>query len=335
MTTTTYRLEDLANAEIVPNQGGENAWLVRFDNDTYDLVSKTTKHRLIIEDDVLNQSRFTIGDYTIGVDWDNDVYTMRKAGVSDTVTVPATAHTELLLAIRHGDTLSAEAVFDEHHVPTVRRGLVNMLMPRFTEKGVDIARTDAGWIVEGEILVRWDASNEIFGATQTFEVSGDDVTSSSTPTPAREFWFSFPENRDVVLPNGETTALDEVELAFLATVGHIGETQTNVDDAIAESIRESKTVAFTDTLSGLYHRHAMDKHTLSMLDVTDEAAAQLEYHDYDHAGVHEMWHRRSEFENADFDVFTTGANDSVSHWQEIDNARQMAPIPQTVKSKLA
>ena len=61
MTTTTYILEDLANAEIVPNQGGENAWLVKFDNDTYDLVSKTTKHRLIIEDDVLNQSQFTVG----------------------------------------------------------------------------------------------------------------------------------------------------------------------------------------------------------------------------------------------------------------------------------
>ena len=259
---------------------------------------------------------------------------MRKAGVSDTVTVPATAHTELLLAIRHDDALSAEAVFDEHHVPTVRRGLVNMLMPRFTEKGVDIARTDAGWIVEGEILVRWDASNEIFGATQTFTVSGDDVTASSTPTPAREFWFSFPENREIVLPNGETTELDTVELQFLTAVGHIGKTQTGVDDAIAESIRETKTVAFTDTRSGLYHRHAMDKHTLSMLDVTDDAVAQLEYHDYDHAGVHELYEHRDEFQNADTATFKNASNGSARKWEQIDKVRRAAPIPKSVKQDL-
>lgn len=331
-----YNLSELAEAEIVPNQGGPNAWLVRFGEGDYDLVSKTAKHQLILEDGVLDRDSFEYGGVTVGVDFEADEYTLERDG--NEARVPSEKQEHVLWSLHDEDGPRLNSLFDELHVPTVRQGLLDMLMPRFRENKADIRKTDDGWVVGGDILVSWDGSNHPVDVAQTHVVRGGDAVAADVEKEAREINFSYSgvDSLDVTLPNGTSTELEEVEVDFLATVGLIlGTGGTDLyDDALSTVIENSNIVGFTDTRSGLHHGHSMGKHTLDMLGVTDDASDRLWYNSYDHAGVHEMKVRRDEFENAPIDVFEDAENDDASKWQKIENTSRKAPIPKSVRRDL-
>ncbi|AGM11504.1 hypothetical protein M199_gp162 [Halogranum tailed virus 1] len=329
-----YNLSELAEAEIVPNQGGPNAWLVRFGEGDYDLVSKTAKHRLILEDGVLDRDSFEYGGVTVGVNFQNDEYTLERGG--DEVRVPTEKHEHVLWSLHDEDGPRLNKLFDELHVPTVRQGVMDMLMPRFREAKTDIRKTEDGWLVSGDILVSWDGSNHPVDVGQTHVVRGGDAVVADEDKQAREINFSLPSDTSVTLPNGTSTDLDEVEVKFLTTVGLIlgRGTPGLYDDGLSQAIQDSRIVGFTDTKSGLHHGHGMSKHTLDMLGVTDEATERLWYNEYDHAGVHELYVRRNEFETAPIDVFEDAANDDPSKWSKIQNTSRKAPIPKSVRQDL-
>ena len=334
MSDSDYTLNELANAEIVPNQGGSNAWLVRFGENDYRPVNKSAKNRLVLEDDVLDRDSFEYGGVTVAVDFESDDYVLRRNG--QTVRVPSAKHEHVLWSLRDEDGPRLNKLFDELHVPTVRQGLMDMLMPRFREQKSDIRKTQDGWLVRGDILVEWDASNSPVDLAQTHIVRGGETVEVDSDKEAREVSFSISDDTEVTLPNGTTTNLDDVEMKFLTTVGLIlGTGGTDLyDDGLTQSIEDSRIVGFTDTMSGLHHDHGMQKHTLDMLGVTDEATERLWYNEYDHAGVHELHVRRGEFENAPINVFDDAPNDSAEKWSRIESTSRKAPIPKSVRRDL-
>lgn len=334
MSENDYSLEELNNAEIVPNQGGPNAWLVRFGEEDYDLVNKTAKNRLIIKDGVLDREQFRYDGVTVDVDFENDRYELTRDGNS--VTVPPEKHEHVLWSLYDEDGPRLNRIFDELHVPTVRQGVMDMLMPRFREHRTDVQKTERGWLVGGDILVEWDGSNHPVDVGQTHVVRGGEAVAADTEKQAREVNFDLSDETEVTLPNGTSTDLNDVEMKFLTTVGLIldaGATDL-YDDGLSQTIEDSHIVGFTDTKSGLHHGHSMDKHTLDDLGVTDEAIDRLWYNEYDHTGVHELNVRRQEFENAPISVFEDAPNDSANKWRMIESTSQKAPIPKRIRRDL-
>jgi len=337
MSKNTQTLEEIANGEIVPGQGGPNAWLVRFGEGEYELVSKTAKHQLILEDDVLDRDSFEYGGVEVEVDFQNDSYTLSREG--DEVRVPSEKHEHVLWSLHDEDGVRLNRLFDELHVPTVRKGMMDMMMPRFREAKTDIQKTDDGWLVAGDILVSWDASNHPVDVAETHVVRGGEAVEADVDKQARE--IQFPDGRlarqpTVAAPHGTEYEVTEVELQFLTTVGLIlgRGTPGLYDDDLSEYMQNSRIVGFTDARSGLHHGHSMDKHTLDMLGVTEEATSRLWYNSYDHAGVHELQVRRDEFESAPIEVFEDAANDSAEKWRKIESTSRKAPIPTSVRQDL-
>lgn len=335
MSESNYTLAELADAEVVPNQGGPNAWLVRFGEGEYELVNKSAKNTLILQDDVLTSDTAEYGGILVDFDLEGDeIYLVNDDGTE--VRVPSNKHEHVLWSVHDEDGPRLNRLFDELHVPTVRQGVMDMLMPRFRENRTDIRKTEEGWLVGGDILVSWDGSNHPVDVATTHVVRGGDAVEADTNKQAREVSFDLSDDTEVTLPNGTSTDLDEVEMEFLTTVGLIldaGATDL-YDDGLSTSIENSYIVGFTDTKSGLHHAHGLQKHTLDMLGVTDEAIDRLWYNEYDHAGVHELYVRRGEFENAPIDVFEDAPNDSAQKWEYIENTSRKAPIPKHVRSDL-
>jgi len=327
-------LSELANAEIVPNMGGENGWLVRFGEGDYDTVNKSAKNRLILEGEVGIEDSVSYGGIIVDFDLEADEINLHDG--DNEVRVPATKHENVLWAVRDGDGPRLNDLFDELYVPTVRQGLMDMLMPRFRQADSDIRKTGEGWLINGDILVSWDGTNHPVNVATTHVVRGGDTVEADTEKEAREINFALSDDSAVQLPNGTTTSLDEVEMEFLTSVALIlGQGQTGLyDDGLSESIRDSNIVGFTDTKSGLHHGHGMRKHTLGDLGVTDAASDRLWYNDYDHTGVWEMAVREDEFKTAPIEVFEDAPNDDPSKWQKIHNTKEKAPIPKHIRSDL-
>jgi hypothetical protein len=327
-------LSELANAEIVPDMGGPNAWLVRFGEGDYDTVNKSGKHTLLLKKDVAIEDSVSYGGIMVDYDLENDDVFLHNG--DDEVRVPDNKHEGVLWAVYDEDGPRLNKLFDELHVPTVRQGLMDMLMPRFRDEQTDIIKTGEGWLLNGDILVSWDASNSPVNVAQTHVVSGGTTVEADEDKEARDIRFSLPNERTVALPNGTRTKLDDVEMKFLTSVALILNTpQTGLyDDGLSAAIHDSSVMAFTDTKSGLHHGHGLQKHTLDDLGVTEEAIDRLWYNEYDHTGVHELYVRRGEFENAPIDVFNDASNDDASKWQKMKRTSEKAPIPKHVRSDL-
>ncbi len=327
-------LSELANAEIVPDMGGPNAWLVRFGEGDYDTVNKSGKHTLLLKKDVAIEDTVTHGGVTVNYKLDADSITLQRDG--NEVRVPDAKHEGVLWALYDEDGPRLNKLFDELHVPTVRQGLMDMLMPRFRNGDTDIIKTGEGWLLNGDILVSWDATNSPVNNVDTHVVSGGEAVRADADKEAREIRFDLPGESTVALPNGTRTSLDDVEMKFLTSVALIlGQGQTGLyDDGLSTAIADSSVVAFTDTKSGLHHGHGLRKHTLSDLSVTAEAIDRLWYNEYDHTGVHELYVRREEFENSPIDVFEDTDNRDVRKWQKIQETSGMAPIPKHVRNDL-
>jgi hypothetical protein len=331
---TERTLNELAEAEIVPDMGGPNGWLVRFGEGDYDTVNKCAKNRLLIEGEVGIQD--TVSYNGISVDFDLEADEIELHDGDDGIRVPAEKHENVLWAVRDEDGFRLKALFNDLYVPTVRHGLMDMLMPRFRHAESDIQKTDDGWLIDGEILVGWDASNSPVNVDETHVVRAGGTIPADTEKEAREITFDLPEERTVALPNGTRTNLDDVEMRFLTSVALIvGTPQTGLyDDGLADAIRDSTIEGFTDTKSGLHHGHGLGKHTLSQLGVTEEAQERLWYNSYDHTGVHELAVRENEFRDAPIDVFDDAPNDDTSKWNKIHSTKQKAPIPKRVRADL-
>lgn len=329
-------LSELANAEIVPDMGGPNAWLVRFGEGDYDTVNKSGKHTLLLKKDVAIEDSVSYGGIMVDYDLENDDVFLHDG--DNKVRVPDAKHEGVLWAVYDEDGPRLQRIFDELHVPTVRKGLMDMLMPRFRDGDTDVIKTGEGWLIGGDILVSWDGTNHPVNVAQTHVVRGGEAVRADTDKQARDINFSLPDERTVALPNGTRTRLDDVEMKFLTTVALIlgrNYTATGLyDDGLTDAISRSSITAFTDTKSGLHHGHGLRKHTLSDLNVSDEAIDRLWYNEYDHTGVHELYVRRREFENAPIDVFTDAANDDATKWRKIKQTSEKAPIPKHVRSDL-
>ena len=333
MSASNYTLEDLANGEVVPNAGGPNSFLVRFAENDYDLVGKNAKNRLILEDGVLEYDQFKFGGVTVYVDFEGEQYSLERDG--DTVPVPVEKHEHILWSIHDEDGDRLNRIFDELYVPRVRVGLMDMLMPLVRDAGVDVNKTEDGWLLDRDILLSWDGKNHPVDIPETHIVEGGAAVPANTNKQVRDISFSLADSVTVGLPNGTETELDEVEQRFLVSAALIGgETIDGYPDSLSEAVEDSRITAFTDTKSGLHHGHSMDKHTLDMLGVTDEATDHLWYNEYDHAGVHELYVRRDEFVDAPITLFENADNDDSEKWQHIERTSRRAPIPKSVRQDL-
>lgn len=330
-------LSELANGEIVPNMGGPNAWLVRFGEGDYDTVNKSGKNTLLLKKGVAIEDSVSYGGIMVDYDLENDDVFLHDG--DNEVRVPDDKHEGVLWAVYDEDGPRLNKLFDELHVPTVRQGLMDMLMPRFRDNSGPrtIRKVENGWLLVAEnILVEWDASNSPVTDVQTHVVRGGSAVPAESDKNAREINFNLPNETRVVLPNGTQTDLDEVEMRFLTSVALILGTPQNglYDDGLSAAIRDSNIVGFTDTKSGLHHAHGLQKHTLGDLGVTEEARERLWYNDYDHTGVHELHVRRDEFEHAPIDVFEDAENADNYKWELIERTSEKAPIPKSIRSDL-
>jgi hypothetical protein len=331
---TDRSLSELANGEIVPDMGGPNAYLVRFGEGDYDTVNRSGKNTLLLKGDVQTDDTVSYGGIMVDFDLDADEITLHDG--SNEVVVPDTKHENVLWSVYDEDGRRLNKLFDELHVPTVREGLMDMLTPRFREEESDIRKTGEGWLLNGDILLSWDATNHPVNVAQTHVVSGGETVEADTEKEAREINFSLSPETGVTLPNGTTTDLTEVEMKFLTSAALIlGQDASNLYyDGLAESIENSTINAFTDTKSGLYHNHTEKKHRIQDLGVTDECADMLWSNANDHTPLHEMALREQELKNAPIDVFEDAANDNPSKWQKIHSTREKAPVPKHIRRQL-
>jgi hypothetical protein len=352
-----FTLSELREAEIVPQQGGPNAWLVRFGENDYRMVNRTPKHRLLLEDDVLERAED--GDtqtldggethVTFTADVDDDRYTLTVNG--NRLNVPADYEDEVLEAYADGVWGELRDIHTEIVENRVRVGLMDRFMPRFAEARDEgrLRKSDDGWVIDETFVVKWNGENYLTENVDAHVVeSGSTVRADETPE-ARQLSFDLSGEFEVPDPSGTTVELSTREAKFLATVECLLSPQEylrdndakfveraveNVQDPIASLARTARVDGFTDEKSGLYHGHDLQKHRLGDLGVTEEAKERLFYNSHDHAGVHEMKARRPEFENAPFSVFTDAPNDSTQKWDKIESTSRKAPIPQRVRSDI-
>jgi len=333
MSASNYTLEDLANGEVVPNAGGPNSFLVRFAENDYDLVGKNAKNRLILEDSVLEYDKFEFGGVTVYVDFEGEQYSLERDG--GTVPVPVEKHEHILWSIHDEDGDRLNRIFDELYVPRVRVGLMDMLMPLVRDAGVDVNKTEDGWLLDRDILLSWDAKNHPVDIPETHIVRGGAAVPANTNKRVRDISFSLADSVTVGLPNGTETELDEVEQRFLVSAALIGgATIDGYPDSLSEAVEDSRITAFTDTKSGLYHGHSESKHRIQDLGVTDECADMLWSNANDHTPLHEMALREQELKNAPIDVFEDTPNDDPTMWQKIHSTREKAPIPKHISNRL-
>jgi len=340
MTENKISLQELADAEVVPSHGGENSYLVRLSEVEYESIPNTGLHTLALHDDVFDSfdgdGSVELGSVTVEVDFDADEVVLERDG--DTARIPSQFHENVFYAVHDRDMARLNDLFDTHYTPTVRQGIVSQFMPRFRMDD-EIRQTDEGWLLNDEVLLRWDGSNEIADPSlDTHVVRGGSTKQQDVGRTALAIGMaSMPDDRpfEAQTPAGRTYELDEVEARFLTTVGlALDRNPSMYTDDLQKSIERSHVDAFTDPKSGIHHSHQLSKHRIQDLGVTDEAADKLWYSHMDHAAVHEMAVRRGEFEDAPIDVFEGAPNDDPSMWDKIESTREAAPIPESVKEDL-
>lgn len=365
MTDNDYTMDELLDAEIVPNQGGSNAWLVRFDEGDYRMVNKTPKNRLLLKTDLLERAergdtrKVTMFDglanpeersVTFSANLEEDRYFITVDGYR--MRVPRRLEDDVLEAYVEGDFGELHDIQRELWHSRVRVGLMDQFMPRFAEARADgrLHKTDEGWVVDDTFVVQWNGENYLVDGGAQYDVRGGSTVRADETRQARILVFdSGTGSHEVEAPDGRTFELTAMEVEFLATVecllnpeeylideeaARIVELRDSYSDPVTGVARTAHVQAFTDDKSGIYHEHEMYKHTLDMLGVTDETMNRLNYNYYDHAGVHELYLRRDEFMNAPFDVFSDADNGDANKWEAIQHTSERAPIPQSVRNEI-
>jgi hypothetical protein len=228
-----HTLYELMNGEIVPDMGGENAWLVRFGEGEYDTVNKSGKNTLLLKREFGLTSVVSHGGIRVAFDLEEDNIFLTEEESGDDVRVPSEKHENVLWAVYDEDGPRLRDLFDELYEPTVREGLLDQLMPRFRNDVDEIEKMELGWIVNSDILVSWTGSNHPLNVDSTYVVNSGEAVEADEDKEAREIDFYMPDNRDVYLPNGTQTTLTDVEVRFLTTVGLLVETYNMTCTTIA------------------------------------------------------------------------------------------------------
>ncbi len=339
-----WTYDDLREAEVVPSHSGEGVYLVRLGENDYVSVPNTGLTTLALHDDVFDSfdgdgSAFDgdgsteLGSVTVEVDFDADEVVLERGG--DTARIPEDKHENVFYAVHDRDMARLTDLFEEHYTPTVRRGVMDWFLPRF-RKDDEVRQTDEGWLLNDEVLLRWDGSNEVADPSlDTHVVRGGSTKQQDIGREAYSVSFDLDKPVEATTPAGRMYMLDAVEAEFLVTVGLVLEQNPHhYSDDLWLSIDDSSIDAFTDTKSGIRHGHSKKKHRLRDLGVTTDTIEKLYYNEHDHAGVVELAYREQEFRNAPFGVFERAANDDDGMWQKINDTKENAPVPHEVNESL-
>lgn len=338
-----YSAQEIQDAEIVPNQGGPNAWLLRFGEGEYDIIGKSPRNRLLVEEDINIENGAYVDsrnvEYAYNVKMANDselVLEEFRATESTRVTVPVDYESDVYDAVLDDDGKRLQELYNDLHTVEVREGVMDMVMPLFRDGSMSVRKTDDGWLFgdekEDDILLTWDAENHPVDVQTMFNGRGEKIDSVESSTMAREIDFNLEDEVVMNLPNGTETVLTDVEQEFLVTAGLInGIEESRAPNSLCEAIESSQVSSFVDSRSGIRHGHKITKHTVDSLNVTNEVKDRLYYNEYDHAVVHELLARKDEFQAAPIDIFTDVPDDDTNRWLEVDSTSEKALIPQEVK----
>jgi len=354
MTDRSY--SEFRDAEVVPNQGGSNAYLVRFGDGDYEMVNRTPMHELLLNTDLIETAesgdtrRVEDDHVTVSIDLDNDRVHLTVNGRR--VSVTQDYREDVLTAYADENFQELRTIHETIVENRVRVGLLDRFMPRFAEAREDgrLRKSDEGWVIDETFVVQWNGENYLTEVVDTHVVSGGEAVRADESREARQLEFDIPDDVTVVDPSGNDVDLSAREAQFLATVEALLNPQEyltsdeaeaieaaveNVQDPIASLARTATVSGFTDETDGLWHSHSSNKHRIQDLGVTDEVADLLDHRHDGHSALHEMWARRHEFKNRDdIDVFEDAGNADSSKWQKIKNTRQKAPIPNDIRKKI-
>lgn len=360
-------LEEMANAEIVPELSGPEQMYVRFGPEDYGFVSKTERNRALVETDLLSEAEDTISffgrdDETVLFDADfaSDEYLITVDG--DERVVPSDYESDVLAAIRNEDGERLGELHAQIVSTQVRRDVVGEFIQRYSGPSIGdfsevadqydqrVEETRSGWVIDDTFIVQWDADNYLVNNVQIHVRNGDRTVAADESKQARELSFEAVDGPvSVEAPTGNVYELDEREQRFLASVEALLAPQKYLEQSVASDIQNMRRFnentltaiassaecrTFTDETDGLHHNHGLQKHRLQDLGVTDKTVERLHHRGNGHSGVHELSLRESEFRNADFDVFEDARNGSREKWRKINNTREKAPIPNDVQSTL-
>lgn len=368
MTQEDRTLEEMSNAEVVPELSGPEQYYLRFGADDYGFVSKTERNKALVETEILNKVQGGLSlvgrdgeEVLFDADFQADEYVITVDG--DERIVPREYEGDALAAVRTEDGARLAELHAQIVSTQVRRDVVGEYLERYVLSdsnsleamnfGDDAARVEVtreGWVIDDTFLVQWDGDNYLVNNIQVHVRDGNRTVEADESKQAREFSFEAIDGPESVeAPDGDVYELDEREQRFLASVEallaphtYLGEEaardvedmrQFN-DDTLTAIAASANCQTFTDETDGLHHNHSLQKHRLQDLGVTDETVERLHHRGDGHSGVHELALRESEFRNADFEVFSDAPNDDASKWRKINNTREDAPIPERVRRNL-
>lgn len=358
-------LEEMANAEVVPELSGPEQYYLRFGESDYGFVSKTERNQVLVETDLLNEAEDGLqydayGEDTkvsFDADFESNEYVVSVNG--DERIVPYDYEDDALAAVREGDGQRLAELHAQIVSTQVRRDIVVQYRERYggpldlpvgdeVDPRVEITRE--GWVIDDTFIVQWNAENYLVNNIEVHVRNGDRTVAADESKQARELSFeAIDGEQSIEAPDGSVYELDEREQKFLASVEALLQPHTYLSDEAASDVEEMRRAnedtltaiassancrTFTDETDGLHHNHGLQKHRLQDLGVTDEAVERLHHRGDGHSGVHELSLREDEFRNADFEVFDDAPNNAPYKWRKINQTREDAPIPERVRRNL-
>lgn len=344
-----------------------DAYMVKYEDGSVHYEPATPENIALFDEDLSEEiegsHRFRFDSSRVvdaTVDLQNKEVRISRGGTG--VRVPGDRRKDAILAFKKAKTGEHLAeLYDEITEGQVRRGIVEEFLDLFPSDRIEI--TADGWVIDDTFIVNYDAENYLQNNNQIYIVSGGGVREASEEKQAVDLSFT-PDIRAERLqtPKGDKIELEPVEQKFLSTVECLLFPENYLDAQLVDDVEQvrqasqstnkriselAETVTiggFTDSKSGVHHSHDFNKHRASRelaegtvdqeLGMTERAAQQLYFNDYDHAAPHEIWARREEFKNAPFDVFENAENDDWKRWTAVENAKDKAPIGPENREKI-
>ena len=364
-------VDEKLNAEVIATSGPDDdpdVYLVQYGDGSQVYEPATVVNKALFEDGLYEQIQGRHEYYTDApgrfstVALDADVQSQHFVIESelDQTVIPNDQIEDVIDAVR-GTTTGTDLFEIQSEIleGQVRQYVVSSFEDRFPEDRVETKAN--GWVVDDTFLVDYEGNNYLKNADTTYKVRGGEVVEANEDKQAVELGFSVDSQRDMTDPNGDEHTLTSTEQEFLATVECLLFPEEYLDAELVDDIQQAKAhefasddiesiaetanvSAFTDTKTQIHHNHGFDKHRAiseaavgdldSTLGMTEEAVDMLYFNDYDHAACHELVARRTEFENAPFDIFEDAPNDDQTRWAAIRRAKGSAPIEQEHKNKI-
>lgn len=368
-------VDDKAEAEIIAKSGptdDPDVYLVEYPDGEQAYEPATPSNVALFEDGLFERiqgySAFTIraGGESLAISLDADVGNDEYVITVEDETLPVpTEYVEDVIDVFNGTSGAATGsrlykLYKEILSGQVRRHAVQSFVERFPDDRVEV--TPDGWIIDDTFIVNYEAENYLVENDTVYVRSGGDMVQADETKEAVELHFDVAGSAEIPTPDGNTIEATEREQEFLATVESLLFPEDYLDADLVDGIEQAKAESFaddiesiaetasvsgfTDSKTGNYHRHGFDKHRAideaavgnldASLGMTEEAIDKLYFNDYDHAACHELLARRTEFENAPFDIFEDkdAENDDFSRWKAIERAKESAPVSDETHRKI-